>query len=158
MTTLLLKLGLEIRVKNRKLAGRKSQGDWQNPIFKKLKKIYQRRVCNRKFGVGADSLIAVGKPVNPGSVGTMRMFNYDGSESEMCGNGIRCAAKLLFDRKLNSSQSQFFIDTISGTKSVEITETGKELFSEWLEDSFWIQIKMTEVKLLESKWTWDSQC
>ncbi len=98
-------------------------------------------MCNRKFGVGADSLIAVGKPVNPGSVGTMRMFNYDGSESEMCGNGIRCAAKLLFDRKLNSSQSQFFIDTISGTKSVEIIETGKELVSVRLEDGFKFRLR-----------------
>ena len=84
-----------------------------------------RRVTNRKFGVGADSLITVEKPLTAGALGTMRMFNYDGSESEMCGNGIRCAAKFLFDRKLNQAKKKFKIDTKSGPKEVEISHRGK---------------------------------
>ncbi|MCY4615775.1 MAG: diaminopimelate epimerase [Chloroflexi bacterium] len=54
------------------------------------------RVCNRHFGVGADGLIAV----LPSEAGDrrMRIFNADGSESEMCGNGIRCLVKFALDQ------------------------------------------------------------
>ncbi len=54
-----------------------------------------RRVSNRNFGVGSDGLILV-LPSECAHV-RMRMFNADGSESEMCGNGVRCVAKLAFD-------------------------------------------------------------
>ena len=52
-------------------------------------------VCNRRFGIGSDGLILV-KPSNSGNI-SMRMFNPDGSESAMCGNGIRCVAKFAHD-------------------------------------------------------------
>jgi diaminopimelate epimerase len=54
-----------------------------------------RKVSNRNFGIGSDGLILI----MPSSVADvrMRMFNSDGSESEMCGNGIRCVAKYAFD-------------------------------------------------------------
>ncbi len=56
------------------------------------------RVCDRHFGVGADGLILV----LPSTVADfrMRVFNPDGSEAEMCGNGIRCFVKYCFDRGL----------------------------------------------------------
>ncbi len=55
-----------------------------------------RRVCDRHFGVGADGLIFV----LPSEIADrrMRIFNPDGSEAEMCGNGIRCFVKYVFDR------------------------------------------------------------
>jgi diaminopimelate epimerase len=57
------------------------------------------RVSDRHFGVGADGLILVMPPVKGGDV-RMRMFNADGSEGEMCGNGVRCLAKFAVDRGL----------------------------------------------------------
>src|SRR5262245_43594888 len=56
------------------------------------------RVCDRHFGVGADGLILVMD--SKVADFRMRVFNPDGSEAEMCGNGIRCFAKYCFDRGL----------------------------------------------------------
>lgn len=53
------------------------------------------KVSNRNFGIGSDGLILI-MPTDKADV-RMRMFNSDGSESEMCGNGIRCVAKYAFD-------------------------------------------------------------
>src|SRR5687768_12458369 len=53
------------------------------------------RVSNRNFGIGSDGLILV-LPSEKGDV-RMRMYNADGSESEMCGNGVRCVAKLAYE-------------------------------------------------------------
>ena len=60
-----------------------------------------RRVSDRHFGVGSDGLILIAPP----EAGTdadvrMRMFNADGSEAEMCGNGVRCVAKYAYDHGL----------------------------------------------------------
>ena len=57
------------------------------------------RISDRHFGVGADGLILVLPPRKDGQV-RMRMFNADGSESEMCGNGVRCLAKFAVERNL----------------------------------------------------------
>ena len=54
------------------------------------------KVSNRNFGIGSDGLILI-MPSDKADV-RMRMFNSDGSESEMCGNGIRCVAKYAYDR------------------------------------------------------------
>jgi diaminopimelate epimerase len=53
------------------------------------------KVSNRNFGIGSDGLILI-MPSDAADV-RMRMFNSDGSESEMCGNGIRCVAKYAYD-------------------------------------------------------------
>ena len=53
------------------------------------------QVSNRNFGIGSDGLILI-MPSDKADV-RMRMFNSDGSESEMCGNGIRCVAKYAYD-------------------------------------------------------------
>ena len=57
------------------------------------------RMSDRHFGVGADGLILVLPPRKDGDV-RMRMFNADGSEAEMCGNGVRCLAKFAVERGL----------------------------------------------------------
>jgi len=57
-----------------------------------------RAVSDRRFGIGADGLILVCPSAKADA--RMRMFNADGSESEMCGNGIRCVAKLAYDHGL----------------------------------------------------------
>lgn len=82
-----------------------------------------RRVNDRKFGIGGDGLILV----LPSKLADfrMRMFNPDGSESEMCGNGIRCFAKYVFDRRL-TTESLIKIETLAGIKPVRIqTRAGK---------------------------------
>jgi diaminopimelate epimerase len=75
--------------------------------------------CDRKFGVGGDGVIAV----LPGRVAPfeMRMFNPDGSEAEMCGNGIRCFAKFLFDRSLTGGQSEIAVETGAGLLKLQMT-------------------------------------
>ncbi|ARN55885.1 diaminopimelate epimerase [Sedimentisphaera salicampi] len=66
-----------------------------------------RWVSDRNFGVGADGLILI-CPSQTADV-RMRMFNSDGSESEMCGNGIRCVAKYAFDHKLAEPGTSFSV-------------------------------------------------
>ena len=58
-----------------------------------------RRISDRHFGVGSDGLILICPPSDPGEADfRMRMFNADGSEAEMCGNGIRCVGKYVYYR------------------------------------------------------------
>ncbi len=70
-----------------------------------------RRLCDRHFGIGSDGLILV----LPSRTATfrMRMLNPDGSEAEMCGNGIRCFAKYVFDRGL-THETQITVETLAG--------------------------------------------
>ena len=70
-----------------------------------------RLLCDRHFGVGADGVILV-LPSEKADA-RMRIFNPDGSEAEMCGNGVRCFAKLLYERGLVSKRS-LTIETMAG--------------------------------------------
>ena len=76
-----------------------------------------RRMSDRHTGVGGDGLILIG----PSEVATarMRMFNVDGTEAEMCGNGIRCVGKYLFDHGL-TDKHRVTIDTGRGVLSLEM--------------------------------------
>jgi diaminopimelate epimerase len=76
-----------------------------------------RKVNDRKFGIGGDGLILV----LPSKIADfkMRMFNPDGSESEMCGNGIRCFAKYVYDRKL-IAEPQVKVETLAGIKTLKL--------------------------------------
>ncbi|HEY5945083.1 MAG TPA: diaminopimelate epimerase [Kofleriaceae bacterium] len=71
-----------------------------------------RALCDRQFGVGGDGVLAV-LPGDPGADARMRVLNSDGSEAEMCGNGIRCVAKELFDRG-GVKKDRIAIDTGAG--------------------------------------------
>ncbi|MGI9429093.1 MAG: diaminopimelate epimerase, partial [Bythopirellula sp.] len=62
-----------------------------------------RRVSDRHFGVGADGLILI-CPTSAADA-EMRMFNADGSVSEMCGNGIRCVAKYIYDHNIKRAET-----------------------------------------------------
>lgn len=77
-----------------------------------------RRLSDRHFGVGGDGVILL-CPSNIADV-KMRMFNADGSEGKMCGNGIRCVGKLAHD--LGYVQySKCSVETLSGVKTLELT-------------------------------------
>jgi diaminopimelate epimerase len=75
------------------------------------------RISSRHFGVGSDGLILIMRGGD--SPFRMRMFNADGSESEMCGNGIRCVAKYLHDEGYAGGDTMS-IDTLAGAIEVEI--------------------------------------
>ncbi len=77
-----------------------------------------RRVSDRRFGVGGDGLILVLPPEAGGDV-RMRIFNADGSEAEMCGNGVRCVAKLAADRGLASGDT-VRVETLAGTREIAL--------------------------------------
>jgi len=76
-----------------------------------------RRVSDRHTGVGADGLIIVGP--GAGADAQMTMYNADGSQSEMCGNGIRCAAKLAYEHKRVRAGNVRFL-TGAGLLDVEL--------------------------------------
>jgi diaminopimelate epimerase len=71
-----------------------------------------RALCDRHFGVGGDDVLAILPPVQGDA--RMQVINADGSEAEMCGNGIRCVAKLLYDRDPSLRRPVLRIDTGAG--------------------------------------------
>lgn len=75
------------------------------------------KMSNRHFGVGSDGLVLI-LPAEKEDF-TMRMFNSDGSESEMCGNAIRCVGKYVFDRGLTKKQ-EVSINTLAGIKYLKL--------------------------------------
>ncbi len=74
-------------------------------------------LCDRHFGVGADGVIYV----SPSQVADcrMRIFNADGSEAMMCGNGIRCLGKFLYDRGL-TRKTELTVETLSGLRALQL--------------------------------------
>ncbi len=74
------------------------------------------RLSDRHKGVGGDGVILVCPPESPEHDGRMRMFNLDGSEGKMCGNGIRCVAKFLYDHGI-ARKEELKIETLSGVKT-----------------------------------------
>ena len=76
------------------------------------------RLSNRNFGIGSDGLILI-LPSSTADV-RMRMFNSDGSESEMCGNGIRCVAKYAYDHGI-VSKKEITAETGAGVLTLQLT-------------------------------------
>lgn len=80
-----------------------------------------RRISHRHFGVGSDGLILI----RPSTVADarMQMFNADGSESEMCGNGIRCVAKYVYDHGI-AKKPTLRIETGAGVLTLDVETRG----------------------------------
>ncbi|MDW2796249.1 diaminopimelate epimerase [Clostridium boliviensis] len=87
--------------------------DVENPAELSIK------ISDRHFGIGSDGLILI----CPSEVADcrMRMFNADGSESPMCGNGIRCVGKYVFDHHL-VDKTEFDVETGAGIRHLKVTE------------------------------------
>ena len=75
-------------------------------------------ISDRHFGVGSDGLIMI--MPSPVADARMRIFNADGSEAQMCGNGIRCVAKYLYECGIKKSD-RLTIETAAGIKTIELT-------------------------------------
>ncbi len=76
-----------------------------------------KKLCDRNFGIGADGLILI-LPSSKANL-RMRIFNFDGSEAQMCGNGIRCFAKYAYENKL-VSKNKFTVETLAGIITPEL--------------------------------------
>lgn len=84
------------------------------------------KISDRHFGVGSDGLILI---LNSKKADfRMRMFNSDGSEAEMCGNGIRCFAKYIYDHGL-SGKKKISVETKAGVKHLDLTLKNKKVAS-----------------------------
>jgi diaminopimelate epimerase len=82
-----------------------------------------RQLCDRRFGVGADGIILALPPQGGGEL-RMRIFNADGTEPEMCGNGIRCLARFLADSDGDRPGRSWQIETLAGRIVPELQEGG----------------------------------
>ena len=81
-------------------------------------------LSDRHFGAGADGMIFI----SPSSVAdfSMRIFNADGSEAKMCGNGIRCVGKYVYDKGY-TDKTRLKIETLSGIRSLKLNLLGRKV-------------------------------
>ncbi len=90
-----------------------------NDLYKKYKtnKFFDiKKICNRQFGIGADGVIFIEEP-NKGNYAKMIIFNSDGSEAQMCGNGIRCLVEYLhLNDSIKNKNIEYKIETKAGLK------------------------------------------
>ena len=77
-----------------------------------------KKISDRHFGIGSDGLILI-KPSKAADF-EMEMYNADGSRGEMCGNGIRCVAKYVYDKGL-TDKTQIRVETLGGIKTLDLT-------------------------------------
>ncbi len=77
-----------------------------------------KRLCHRRTGIGADGLILVRESQTCDT--RMVIFNSDGSEAEMCGNGVRCFAKYVYDKGIVKTDS-FSVETLAGPMVIDLT-------------------------------------
>ena len=85
-----------------------------------------RKLCERRYSVGADGLLLV--ETSELADVKMRIYNVDGSEAEMCGNGIRCFAKYCFENKI-VNKKEMTVETLAGTKKIWLTVKRKTVNS-----------------------------
>jgi diaminopimelate epimerase len=83
------------------------------------------RWCKRRLGIGADGVLVI-EPIDAGRV-SMRYWNADGGEAEMCGNGLRCVAKLAHERGWVSSPT-FIVETAVGDHEVTVHDDFVQAF------------------------------
>jgi len=82
-----------------------------------------KKIADRRFGIGCDQVLVVEVPQNPDVDFRYRIFNNDGSEVENCGNGARCFAKFVTDRKL-TGKSNITVETLGGIMTLSVDKSG----------------------------------
>ncbi|WP_424359208.1 diaminopimelate epimerase [Methanocella sp. MCL-LM] len=99
--------------------------EFECPVPEDRKAAFAKKTCHRRFGVGADGVLFLAKPMHTSL--HMRIFNEDGSEAEMCGNGIRCFVKYAVDHG-HMKPGKDKVETKAGILEVEArVEEGKTL-------------------------------
>ncbi len=115
--------GVDMKITFQKMHGAKNDfvvfHDLENIVL--LSQSQVSRLCDRRVGVGADGLIVVRQSNSADFF--MDYINSDGSAAEMCGNGIRCLAKYVYDNKLTQNR-HIRIETRAGIKDVELLFDG----------------------------------
>ncbi len=101
----------------------------QEIIPEQIKSRFAIRCCRRSFGIGGDGVLFL-FPSSRADI-SMRLFQPDGSEAEMCGNGIRCLAKYAFDA--GYVDENLFVETLAGIIPVQVRE---------MDNSFWAKVDM----------------
>lgn len=94
-----------------------------------------RRLADRHFGIGFDQLLIVEPPDQPDVDFRYRIFNADGSEVEQCGNGVRCFARFVHERRL-TKKTLIRVSTKSGIVEPEVASNG------------WVKVNMGQPKTL----------
>ena len=83
-------------------------------------------MCDRHFGIGADGLLLLA-PSNTADF-QMRVFNPDGSEASACGNGLRCLAKYVVDKRLvDTGVQEILVETMSGIRRAKLHKAGSKV-------------------------------
>ena len=82
-----------------------------------------KKICDRNRGIGADGMIIIDQVKDSEeAIRSWRFYNADGSIAEMCGNGIRCAAKYIYEHGLSGEAASFKIETLAGDLSIEMLD------------------------------------
>jgi diaminopimelate epimerase len=92
-----------------------------------------KSLCDRHFGIGADGVLVVGPPKTAGAAGRMIVLNADGSQPEMCGNGLRCVA-LHLAGKAGRDRADLVVDTDAGALRCQVADGEVEVDMGRLED------------------------
>ncbi|MEX1667870.1 diaminopimelate epimerase [Zhongshania guokunii] len=87
----------------------------------KLKPHHIRKIADRHFGIGCDQILAVEIPTQPDVDFRYRIYNAEGSEVEQCGNGARCFARYIRDKRLTGKE-RIKVETLAGIIELEVTE------------------------------------
>ncbi|MCL2491691.1 MAG: diaminopimelate epimerase [Coriobacteriia bacterium] len=94
-----------------------------------------QELCDRNFGIGADGIIILRRSSDANSDYTWFFANADGTIPEMCGNGIRCAARFLNDRgHIPEDKPGIVIDTLAGPKHIEVVRDKNDSFEQAIVD------------------------
>lgn len=111
--------------------------DEYNEEIVKDKSAFARKYCDRRFGIGADGVLYLG--ISDKANVSMRIFNNDGTEAEMCGNGIRCLVKYAMDEGYVKEKAT--VKTLSGVLSI----------SSRMEDGTWIKVNLGKPEFAREK-------
>lgn len=102
-----------------------------------------RRLADRNFGVGFDQLLIVEPPQQPDVDFRYRIFNADGSEVSQCGNGARCFARFVRDRRL-TRKNRLRVETASGVIELKVSDNG------------WVTVDMGRPRLVPAEIPFDA--
>ena len=102
--------------------------------------VLSKYLCDRHYGVGADGVILIYESEIADF--KMKIFNHDGTEAEMCGNGIRCFAKYVYEKN-RINKTEFLIETLAGIKKVKLNLENEKVLS--------VQVNMGEPQISNLK-------